>query len=541
MSLLLLRRLLHGSDVRRAAEAEAQVLRQALACPLPSSPWEDDTDALCLGTLMDGQALMMPRSTLGQHSLALGPTGGGKTAGDSRLAVESCVAASAGSVVWGNSKPDLLHYFRAGLAHTLVGKTRAELAGVLSRIVVLAPASAEHLVPLQLLSMPAGADPEMLAFDVASSFANLADSAIGVRQEDDVNDVCALLVESELPITAAARLLRSPDLIVALAQRSRTPERFLAFGLRVRRAANSDRLGGLISRFNRITRLHSMRLMLGGARECVDFTRLMADRKIVLVDLSAPAHGCEEALRFVGHFLWKRLVRAALCRPIGSEHLPIWVDEFQELLATGADVGQDLERCLRLVRARGLSFHLATQTLCGLERHSSSLPEVLRVNIGLRFAYRGADLWDSAMPVTETKRRSRLPWETQRGSIFLSRAEEITALRAQLETLPNRHCYVHDARTGRPAVLIRTADANLSMPPNCPIHIVEGLERGTLALPVSELEAGLAEVERRLAGLAGDTRVSESDDVGPGVLPGIATPAPAEPPRHRGTRPLEMG
>jgi hypothetical protein len=177
-----------------------------------------------------------------------------------------------------------------------------------------------------------------------------------------------------------------------------------------------------------------------------------------------------------------------------------------------------------------------------LQKYSSSLPEILRVNTGLHFVFRGGDLWDSALPVTGKKRRSRLPWETEpRGNIFLSRAEEIAALRAQLETLPNRHCFVHDARTGRPAICMRTADADLAMPDDCPAHIVDGLERGTLVLPVSDLEAGLEDVERRLAELADDTRLSEADDDGPVVLPELVTRKQTEPARLRGRRPVEMG
>lgn len=541
MSIYYLRRLLRGSDTRRAAIIEADLVRAALGSQPSPSPWDEAADGICVGNLRDGHPLLMPASALEQHSLSLGPTGGGKTANDSRLAVECCTPESAGMVVWGNSKPDVIAYFRAGLAHKLMGRSAPEVDGMLGRIAVLAPASSENLVPLQLLALPRGADPELLAFDAASSFANLADSAIGVRQEDDVNDVCALLTESGLPITVAARLLRSPELIVALGNRSPTPERFLAFALRVRRSANSDRLGGLISRFNRITRLRSMRRMLGGAKECVDFSKLMGGRQFILVDLSAPAHGCEEAIRFVGHFLWKRLVRATLCRPIRSPHLPVWVDEFQELLGTGPDVAADLERCLRLVRARGLSFHLATQTLSGLERHSSSLPEILRVNVGLRFAFRGADLWDSALPVTGTKRRGCLPWESPHGSVFLSRGEELSALRAQLETLPNRHCFVHDARSGRPAVLATTADAKLTMPAGCPEGMLELLERGTQAVPVADLEDGLAAVERRLVQLAGDADVPDVEDSPPPVLGEVlASPSPSAP-KRRGKRPMDMG
>jgi hypothetical protein len=542
MSLYWLRRLCHGSDTPRAASLEARVFAEALNSAQTPYPWDQESASICLGTLMDGKPLMMPASAQNQNAFSIGTTGGGKTANDARLAVETCDAEGAGAMAWGNSKPDLIQYFRAGLAHKLLRMKSSEAAAILKRVVVLAPGSAHHLVPLQLLALPPGADPELLAFDVASSFANLSESAIGVRQEEDVDDVFALCIEFNLPITVAKRLLRSPELIVRLARRSRNPERFLAFALRVRRAANSDRQGGLIARFSRITRLRFMRLMLGGARSCIDFAVLMACLMIILVDLSAPDHGCEEALRFVGHFLWKRFVRAGLSRPIGSPHFPVFIDEFQELLAAGPDVGPDLERCLRLVRARGISLHLATQSLAGLQKYSSSLPEILRVNTGLHFVYRGGDLWDSALPVTGKKRRNRLPWEAEpRGNIFLSRAEEIATLRAQLETLPNRHCYVHDARTGRPAICMRTADANLAMPDDCPAHIIEGLERGMLVLPVSELEAGLEAVERRLAELADDTRVSAADDDGPVVLPELTAPRPAEPARRRGSRPLEMG
>jgi hypothetical protein len=516
-ALLFLRSLLHGPDSRNAAHEERRSITRSLersrtpiALPWDVTPGERTIE---IGTLPDGRVVELPLSALRSHALSLGPTGGGKSAADSHRAVQALTAGTTSAVLWANSKPDLVAYTRAGLAHHLTGLHPKEARTWLDRIVVLAPTSEKYFVPLQLLWLPEGADPELLALDVVSSFGSLTDAAVGVCQEDLLADAVALLVELRLPITMAAQVLRNPATTVCLARHTQNPERFLAFAEKTRVQAKSDRFSGLVSRLNRITRLRHLRLMLGGADRCVDWGGLLGSNKIIFVDLSVPAHGLEAAASFLGRFLWSRFARAALSRRIGSACLPVFIDEFQELLGVGPGVGTDLERLLRLARARGIFLHLATQTLTGLQKFSGSLPDVLNTNVGLTVAFRGADPPEAALPITGSVPRSPgLPWEERRGTFFLSKAEEITQVRNRLAMLPNRHCLVRDASTGKPAFFMRTADAKLEPPADCSAEILDGLEGGTLSLSESDLERGVEGYERRLTELTGGSALPGVSD-----------------------------
>jgi glycerol-3-phosphate dehydrogenase len=58
--------------------------------------------------------------------------------------------------------------------------------------------------------------------------------------------------------------------------------------------------------------------------------------------------------------------------------------------------------------------------------------------------------------------------------------------------------------------LIRTADATIVMPANCPDFIRAGLERGTLAVPVEQLRRVLESAERRFRALVDESLAAEA-------------------------------
>ena len=258
--------------------------------------------------------------------------------------------------------------------------------------------------------------------------------------------------------------------------------------------------------------------------------------KIVLIDLTAE-YGAEDAIRFVGSTLWGRLVRASLSRPVGSPPCFVLADEFQQLLQSEQDAALALENVLRLCAARGTWWWLATQTLAGLERYGSALSKVIAVNTTFKAIFRTSDTVDGLLPVTGRRRRpwASAPWQKP-ADYYLSRSEERAYLAEQLSSLGPRLCYVQHARSGRAGTLIRTADATVSMPKDCPDFIRVGLDRGTLSVPVAVLRRGLEAAERRFQELVGEHGHAEN-------VPndGTVVEISSRQPSRAKARPIEMG
>jgi hypothetical protein len=305
---------------------------------------------------------------------------------------------------------------------------------------------------------------------------------------------------------------------------------------RLRREYRSDAVLGLVARANAHYRHEPVRLAVGGAEGVTIHAPDLFKRVIVLIDLTAE-YGAEDVIRFIGSTLWSRLVRASLSRPVGSPSCFVLADEFQQLLQSEQDAALALENVLRLCAARGVWWWLATQTLAGLERYGSSLSKVIAVNTTFKAIFRTSDTIDGLLPVTGRRQRpwATAPWQKQ-AEYYLTRAEERSFLAEQLSSLGPRLCYLQHARSGRAGTLIRTADATVAMPENCPDFIRVGLERGTLAVPVEKLRQGLKAAEGRFQELVADPILAESARNEP-VAIDVSLPK-EEPPR---ARPMEMG
>lgn len=95
----------------------------------------------------------------------------------------------------------------------------------------------------------------------------------------------------------------------------------------------SEKLGYIVSKFDRFVTERLMRNIIGQPKTAIDFDKIMAEKKILLVDLAKGKIG-EEDTTFLGLLLVPRILAAALRRHkyLGKEDFPqfyLYVDEFQ--------------------------------------------------------------------------------------------------------------------------------------------------------------------------------------------------------------------
>ena len=540
LALTLARRALHGSDVRRAIVLQHEALKQerqrAESGNLP--PWDvsPGSPAFPVGTTAHGAPVLIEPSLTLAHALFLGPTRVGKTA-LMALFVEALLSfGNASIVVIGAGKNDSVEYARAVFAKRLMALPPEEAEAMLSRVVVIAPSSGSHLVPFDLTAPEPGRSAVVQASDLTRSQFVTHTHPIGPKQEDIAYMTFRLLIETGLPASFFDRPLRDPVVAQHLAERTPNPDLYRGYLDRLRREYRSDAVMGLVSRASALYRHEPTALMVGGAEGVTIHAPQLFANKIVLIDLTAE-YGAEDAIRFIGSTLWNRVVRASLTRPVGSPPCFVLADEFQQLLQSEQDAALALENVLRLCAARGVWWWLATQTLAGLERYGSSLSKVIAVNTTFKAIFRTSDTIDGLLPVNGCRQRPWVaaPWQKS-ADYYFSRSEERAYLAEQLSSLGPRLCYLQHAKSGRAGTLIRTADATIVMPANCPDFIRAGLERGTLAVPVEQLRRGLVSAERRFRALVDEPLAAEAARSEP--TEAAVSRSTVESPK---ARPMEMG
>jgi hypothetical protein len=400
----------------------------------------------------------------------------------------------------------------------------AEAEDLLRRVVCLDVFSADTLPRLQLLAAKPGEDIELQAYAVARLITEEADMAVGVRQEAILHRLVECLIRTGLPLTALPDLLQKPHLLEALAEGHAAVDLLRGVAVRLK-TESAERLGGISARVERLLRLRSTRLALGGAPDCLDVGRLLDDR-IVLVNLEPPT-GSVDVGRFLCGILWVLLTQAIRRRPNGSPPAILVLEEWPAFLSAAqsgtADACEDI---LRLARAKGVYLYLLAQDLASVGKVSSTLPTVVKTNVMLHAIFRTTDSdWSAFLPVTGRRRKTdTAPWEERR-TVYLDRGAELTLLKEELARLPDRTCYLLDRRSGIPAALMRTADLTLRAT-DAEVRALESrAAKSDAVLSLSDLEQGQESVRRRLAQL--EKRESAS--------------APVLPLRRRGPRPVEIG
>jgi hypothetical protein len=405
-----------------------------------------------------------------------------------------------------------------------------EAEELLNRVVVLDLFAAATLPRLQVLAPEEGVDAELQAYEIAGIITNELDNGgLGVRQEAILHKVIEALIRAGLPLTVLPIVLETPELLDALAERHSPADFFRSVASRLRKESR-DRILGLVSRADRLLRLRSVRLALGGSPDRIDFAKLLDDR-ITLINL-APPQGSTDIGRFMAGLIWIQINHAIRRRPNGSAPTFVMVDEWPTFLAAGgshlADTFEDL---LRLARSKGVFLAVLSQDMSSVAKVSRSIADVVKSNLHMHFIFRAMDsnAWDFALPVTGTRPRPRgAPWEKPTFG-YLERGSELTLLRDGLERLPDRQCYIVDRRTGLPGVLVRTADLVLNASPIALRALEERAAKSNAVATLAELERGEREVQQRIE------KLLSSAPSGGGGTP------PAAPPPRRSRRPMEIG
>jgi hypothetical protein len=530
-----LRALVRGSDRLHAVEGEARLLHAErerascldtqLACQFQSK----EGGAVRLGRAVDGGwPVNIARDRLAGHSGIWGPSGCGKSY-FLALVLRHLFSSGIRRLVVADPKAETVELAKrviVDFARTLPAPEAEEL---LNRVVCLDLFASSTLPRLQVLAPEEGLDPELHAFTIANLTTNELDNGgLGIRQEGILHKVIEALIRAELPLTVLPIALDTPELLDALAGKCTPPEFFRAVAARLRKESR-DRVLGLVSRAERLLRLKSVRLALGGSRNRIDFAKLIDDR-ITLINL-APPQGSTDVGRFLAGLIWVQLNHAIRRRPNGSAPAYVCVDEWPTFLAAGgANLADTFEDLLRLARSKGVFLTVLSQDLASVAKVSRSIVDVVRNNLHLHAIFRAQDSssWDFALPVTGTRPRPRgAPWEEQRLG-YLDRGAELTLLREQLGRLPDRECYFVDRRTGLPGLLMRTADLTLNASSAEVRELEARAARSDAVSTIAELEAGEREVQRRIEGLLSSTSGGRGDEDEPRSS-------------RRGHRPMDVG
>jgi hypothetical protein len=475
---------------------------------------------------IDHEVRLGVRALLG-HAGLFGPSGAGKT----RLAVLMLLAlirAGIVSIIVLDKKRETITLFERSLIDLAKSLPRLEAEDLLNRVAFIDPTSPKYLPRLNILALEPGADTEAHVDAVNRLITDESDlGGLGIRQEPLNYRILTCLHRVGLPLTAYPDVVLNPGLLESLAETSPAAELLRATAARLR-AESRDRLAGLLSRSERLLRLKSTRLALGGAPDCIDFVRLMRGR-IVLVNLE-PSSESEDDGQFITGIFNMRLTRAIRRLPNGSPPCVVLIEEAPAFLSAGPSrTGDMLEDTLRLARSKGVFLWLLSQDLTSLGKVSATLPTVIRTNAHLLGIFRTTDDWSHALPVTGRRlRRSSAPWQEPRVE-YLERGAELNLLREELARLEDRRCYLVDRRRGLPGVLMRTADLS----PEATDEEVQALEerasQNDAVLSVEELERGENAVKARIAALLKGN---------PAPPPGATS---ARPVRRRGPQPIDIG
>ncbi len=148
-----------------------------------------------------------------------------------------------------------------------------------------------------------------------------------------------------------------------------------------------EKMGYFVSKFDRFVIDRTMRNMLGQPHSAINFPKIMAERKILLVDLSKGKIG-EENSNFIGLLLVPKILQAAMARAnlLGKEDFPnffLYVDEFQNFAT------EDFATILSEARKYKLNLVVAHQFISQLDE---KIKEAVFGNVGTMAVFRiGAD------------------------------------------------------------------------------------------------------------------------------------------------------
>jgi len=145
----------------------------------------------------------------------------------------------------------------------------------------------------------------------------------------------------------------------------------------------SEKMGYFVSKFDRFVTEKTMQNIFGQPKSALDFSKIMAEKKILLVDLSKGKIG-EENSNFLGLLLVPKILSAAMARHklLGKQDFPdfyLYVDEFQNFATP------DFATILSEARKYKLNLIVANQFIGQL---SEDIKDAVFGNVGTTIAYR---------------------------------------------------------------------------------------------------------------------------------------------------------
>jgi len=151
------------------------------------------------------------------------------------------------------------------------------------------------------------------------------------------------------------------------------------------KSRKGETMGYFVSKFDRFITDRTMRHIIGQTKSSFDFSTVMAERKILLVDLAKGKIG-EENSNFLGLLLVPRILAAALDRhkyivqgKTDFPHFFLYVDEFQNFATP------DFETILSEARKYKLNLTVAHQFIAQLD---DGIKEAIFGNVGTMCAFR---------------------------------------------------------------------------------------------------------------------------------------------------------
>lgn len=298
-----------------------------------------------------------------RHLHVIGPTGVGKSTLLTGLIAQD-MAAGRGVVVLdpkGDLVADVLDRVPSGRA---------------GDVIVLDPADEERPVGLNLLA-GAASDTELVTEQVVGIFHQLYHASWGPRTDDILRSAVLTLVgvpgmtlcEIPLLLTDAGfrrRLVGRVDDPIALGP-------FWGWYNGLSDGERAQAIGPVMNKLRAFLLRRRLRNVLGQANPRLDFDRVLAERRILLVPLAKGLLG-EEAAALVGSLVVARLWHAVQRRtglPAELRHATFaYLDEFQDFLHLPTDVADVLAQA----RGLGLGLTLAHQ-------HLGQLPAALRAAV----------------------------------------------------------------------------------------------------------------------------------------------------------------
>jgi hypothetical protein len=298
-----------------------------------------------------------------RHLHVVGPTGVGKSTLLTGLIAQD-MAAGRGVVVL-DPKGDLVADV---LDRVPPGRT--------GDVIVLDPTDDERPVGLNLLA-GAASDPELVVDQVVGIFHQLYSAFWGPRTDDILRAALLTLVpEPGMTLCEVPLLLTDPAFRRRLVGRLDDPialEPFWGWFEGLSDAERAAAIGPVMNKLRSFLLRRRLRNVLGQATPPLDFDRVLAERRILLVPLRKGLLG-EEAAALIGSLvvarLWQAVQRRAGIPAADRPATFAFIDEFQDYLHLPTDVADVLAQA----RGLGLGLTLAHQ-------HLEQLPPALRAGV----------------------------------------------------------------------------------------------------------------------------------------------------------------